>query len=400
VTARPAGRPVRLIAAAAAVGVGLVILPPAAEAAPARCAAPATQLFRGLPWAQARLDPESVWPLSQGHVRVAVLDTGVSAAAPALAGAVEPGLDVRTGPGADTDCAGHGTFVAGLIAARPRPGTGFAGVAPAATVLPVRVTDDPGQVSPDALATGIVAAVDRGATVIALPLGAAANSPRLGNAVRYAGAHDALLLAAADGTGGTGGRSFPAAIPGVLAVAPMDQSGAPTAADGGLPAGGQPAPPALLGPGAMIVSIAPTGPGQLAANGGTGLAVAFAAGTAALVRAYRPALSADQVAARLLATADRPAGPVPDRLAGYGAVDPVAAVTAVLPAETTDPPALPRRADPTVHIGLSTPAGHTPARRAMVLAAALAAAAGAGALARAVVRAGRRRGWRPGDLPG
>jgi membrane-anchored mycosin MYCP len=364
----------------------LVVLAPDAAGAAPRCAAAATQLVPGTPWAQARLQPATVWPLSQGHVRVAVLDTGVSATAPALAGAVEPGVDVRTGTAADTDCAGHGTFVAGLVAARPRPGTGFAGIAPAATVLPVRVADSPDAVTPAALAAGIVAAVDRGASVLALPLGAATDSPGLRAAVAYADRHDALLLAAADGRAG---RSFPAASPGVLAVAPI---GAPAAA-GDRPA----APPALLAPGSMLVSIAPTGPGEVTAGSGTGLAVGFAAGTAALVRAYHPDLSAGQVAARLLGTADHPPGHLPDRAAGFGTVDPVAAVSAVLPAETADPPA-PRAGAATVHIGRTSRPRNPPARRALTLAAALVGTALAAAGARAVLRRGRDRHWRPADL--
>ena len=134
-------RTVRAALALAAAGIAVATVTPAPAApnvptlpADARsgCAARSTARLAGTPWAQQLLYPQRVWPLTTGAgVRVAVLDTGI-AAAPQLAGRVS-----RAG----TDCAGRGTFVAGLIAALPSRGTGFEGIAPGATVLPVRVTD-------------------------------------------------------------------------------------------------------------------------------------------------------------------------------------------------------------------------------------------------------------------
>ncbi len=88
-------------------------------------------MTRAIPWAQQQLQPATVWNFTQGAGQaVAVLDSGVSATAPALSGAVLPGLNAVTGGNGDTDCAGHGTFAAGIIAARAAPGSGFAGLAP------------------------------------------------------------------------------------------------------------------------------------------------------------------------------------------------------------------------------------------------------------------------------
>src|SRR5262249_50358967 len=245
----------RLRAMTVLVGVAMLLAAPVA-AAPVRAAAagvaggaaPSPGAVPGGPGAQQRPRPDPASPPARGgagrvtrgdSVLVAVLGTGVSAAAPALAGAVLPGLDVRNGRLADTDCAGYGTFVAGLVAARPGDRSGFAGIAPAARVLPVRVTDDPGQVDPGALAAGIRAAVDGGATVLAVRVSPPGGPRGLLAAARYAGQRDAGVVAAADGTadradGGTG-RSYPAALPGVIGVAGIGPDGAPLT--GGLAGG-------------------------------------------------------------------------------------------------------------------------------------------------------------------
>src|SRR5689334_6196233 len=158
----------RVLAALALLAVPLAVPDPAAAQPPAnqRCDLAVTGPVPGRPWAQQRLDYERVWPLTRGSgVTVAVVDTGVQGSHPQLRGGVLPGIDVVNGGTAETDCVGHGTLVAGLLAARPADGTGFAGVAPAATVLPVRVTNSQ-QGSAGPLATGIRRAVDAHAQVI------------------------------------------------------------------------------------------------------------------------------------------------------------------------------------------------------------------------------------------
>src|SRR6266550_24709 len=163
-----------------------------------QCVPAVNDVFRQLPWAQQRLAPERAWMLTRGgSVTVAVLDTGVSRSAPALAGRVLPGRDVRTGGPADSDCAGHGTFVAGLIAARPVGATPFAGVAPDARILPIRVADEGSDVHPDLLAKGIQAAVQGGATVIAVVATAPFGSPALRQAVALADERGAIVVASA-----------------------------------------------------------------------------------------------------------------------------------------------------------------------------------------------------------
>jgi membrane-anchored mycosin MYCP len=373
-------------------GTALSGTPPLVTARPAQalgCAAPATTVVRDVPWAQQLLRPERAWVLTRGGgVVVAVVDTGVSAATPALAGAVYAGRDVTTNSRADSDCSGHGTFVAGLIAARPVSGSGFAGIAPAARVLPIRVTTDQNQIDAAKLASGIRAAVDGGARVVAVAVGTTADTPALRGAVAYAGSHDVLIVASADATASLGGGPvYPAALPGVVAVASIGSVS--TTAPGARAGVG----PALAAPGSNLLSVAPQGTGNVTASG-SGVGVGFVAGTAALVRGYRPRLTVAQVRQRLETTADHPTGRLPDPTLGYGVVDPGAAVTTVLPEETGETP--PNSHAQPVKIVVPLPEDRRPAYTALTASAAVAGCAGLGGLLIAAIRRGRRRGWRPG----
>jgi membrane-anchored mycosin MYCP len=359
-----------------------------ASAAGRQCAAPATTIVRATPWAQQALAPQRAWALTRGEgVVVGVVDTGVSAASPALSGLVLPGRDVNTKRRADDDCSGHGTFVAGLLAARPRAGSGFAGIAPGARVLPVRVNTDESQVDPASLSAGIRAAVDDGAQVITVAEGTSSAPAALRAAVAYAATHDVLVVASADQPDSSrGGPVYPAALPGVMAVGSIQSSGKPVALT---PAS---SPPALASPGSDLVSVAPVGAGNVTASG-SGVAVAFVAGAAALVRAYRPKLTAPQVRHRLETTADHPSGRLPDPFLGYGMVDPVAALTTELPEESGEVAPQPH-AEP-VEVVLPTPRNRRPEHIALITSAAVTGLAALGGLAAATARRGRRRGWRP-----
>ncbi len=383
--------------AAASTGVALTVAPilmgsptgPAVALAASGCAPTAKTVVAGVPWAQQALAPQRAWVLTRGaRVIVGVVDTGVSAASPALSGAVLPGRDVVAKGRGDTDCRGHGTFIAGLLAARPSSGSGLVGVAPAARVLPVRVTLDEKQVDPARVATGIRAAVDGGATVVAVGVGTDAAPAALRAAVRYAASHDVLVVATTEAGGSmTGGAVYPAALPGVVAVASIDSSGQSGASFGGTTV------PALAAPGADIVSVAPHGNGNVKASR-SGIAVGFVAGAAALVRDYRPRLTAAQVRHRLEATADHPTGRLPDRSLGYGIVDPVSAVATALPEESGEP--TPTPAPRPLRVELPAPPDRRTADTALAASVIVAGGAGLGGITIAMVRRGRRRGWRPG----
>ncbi|GAA3185862.1 MULTISPECIES: S8 family serine peptidase [Streptomyces] len=394
----------RTLAAAAALGLLAAGAAPAAAADPGGdapalpqiprvldgkgCTKPSAKRTPAPPWQQELLRPELAWDLTEGDATtVAVVDTGVDASAPALAGRVKAGPDVVSGGSAGTDCVGHGTFVAGLIAAAKPADVGFAGVAPGARVLAVRASSHDGTITADHLAAGIDAAVKGGATVIDVPVALASGSAKLTASVRAARAKDALILAPAYGDqqqdrGAAAPAAYPAQLPGVVAVAAL-------APPDGLPDRQLPprTAPALAAPGDNVLSIGPRGEGHFVGSGAD-YASAFVAGTAALVRSYRPDLTADQVRTRLQRTAyDQGAGP----LAGAGTVDPGPAVSANLSAARHG-----AGGDDAMALRMPAAPSRAAAHRAWIIAGASAALLALVGLVAVVVPRGRRRGWRPG----
>ncbi|NJC72031.1 type VII secretion-associated serine protease mycosin [Planosporangium thailandense] len=305
---------------------GLPQLPDASG--PRDCLPGAQTVYRPAPWAQQRLAPQRLWSLTRGGgVTVAVVDSGVDGGVRQLAGKVSAGVDVRTRQRADSDCVGHGTFVAGLIAASPVDGTGFAGLAPGVRILPVRVTTAADGRSAD-LARGIRDAADAGAKVINVSIAAEQPSAELEAAVAYAAGRDAVVVAAVANQKQSGNpRTYPAAYPSVVAVGAVDRGDAPASfSESGSYVD-------LAAPGVDMVSLGPRGNGHLQGSG-TSFAAPLVAATAALVRSYHPRLSAAQVRHRLEVTADHPGRAVPDPELGWGVVNPYAAVTSVLPEES------------------------------------------------------------------
>lgn len=346
-------------------------------AAAQQCASPAGNYAGPVNWAQKLVGAQRLWPLTEGAgQRVAVLAPGVEAAGQ-LAGRVR---EAQSG-----DCDGRGTFAAGIIAAQPDPDTTFAGIAPGSQVLSVRT-----QADPDALAAGISRAVEGGASVIAVVTPAASGSGALSAAVRNALSRNVVVVSAAAGDK-PGVRTYPSAYSGVLAVGAIDANGAVVSGESGDHL-------SLAAPGADLVSVSAGGRGHRWGVGGAGFAAAHVAGAAALVRGYRPELTAEQVRTRLLVTAGG-AGGAHDPRQGWGVLDAYSAVTAELPAGVAAPlagestSAGPR---PTAAIaaGPVAPPPHDKLPGALAVLGVL--AAGVAVVATAAVRRGRARGWRIG----
>jgi len=286
------------------------------------------------PWAQTRLGfQQQAWQISQGdHVTVAVIDSGLDVRQPQIAKIrTKPGVNVIPGfaVGDTTDCYGHGTAVAGIIAAPKVTGTAFVGVAPLATILPIKQTNTQDDKSGTAagLAQGIEDAIVRDAKVINISVTVVVDSPRLKAAVADAARHDIVIVAAA-GNDGTSSNlpAYPAAyspqFPNILAVSATDQNDQVAAfSDSGSYV-------SVGAPGAAVEVPLPGAGFKLDASG-TSFAAPFVSGTAALVRSAFPKLTAVQVCARIKATADPPGIAVPNRLYGYGVVNPNLALTAI-----------------------------------------------------------------------
>jgi type VII secretion-associated serine protease mycosin len=359
----------------------------------AKCTKPSTKRPAAPPWQQVVLNPSGAWDLTEGAgVTVAVVDTGVDAkGSPALAGRVTVGPDVVSGGSAGTDCVGHGTFVAGLIAAGKSDDVGFAGVAPGTRILAVRVTEHDGSTTPDHVAAGIEAAVKGGARVVNVPIALPRDSAALRAAVQAARQQDVLIVAPAyaaqEDTETKAPAAYPAALPGVLAVASLAPPG-----DSVVSAQAPTTAPNLAAPGESVMSIGPGGSGYFTGSGAE-FASALVAGTAALTRSYRPDLTVSQVTARLERTAYHAAVVGPSPLVGWGVVDPAAAVTVTLPSTSRGGGAGAQQP-----FRLAAPASDSAERRAWVVAGGATGVILLAALVGAVVPRGRRRGWRPGVL--
>ncbi|MER7999004.1 type VII secretion-associated serine protease mycosin [Streptomyces sp. NPDC095613] len=312
-------------------------------------AAPAhADTIRDQQWALDALRTEQAWRTSQGAgITVAVLDTGVDDSHPDLTGQVLPGRDL-IGFGAtsgDRSWARHGTAMAGIIAGHGH-GTGDAdgvlGIAPQAKILPIRVilegTDparDKARASKGgALAEGIRWAADQGADVINLSLGDDSESahpePAEDAAVRYALDKGAVVVASAGNGGEKGDRvSYPAAYPGVIAVAAVDRFGSHA------PFSTRRWYATVSAPGVDVVIADPDR--RYYEGWGTSAAAAFVSGAVALVRSAHPDLTPAQIKKLLMDTArDAPAGGRDD-LRGYGFVDPAAAIEEGGKLSRTDP---------------------------------------------------------------
>jgi membrane-anchored mycosin MYCP len=396
---------------AAAVSLVAVSAVPAGKVAVA-CQTPApppSPVVTAVPHIQQLYDVDRLTPLATGAgIRVAVIDSGVDAKHPQLRaeGAVDAGRDfLREAGDGRQDCNGHGTMVASIIAARTVPGTPFHGLAPGATIVPVRVSEQ--TESADGTEVGDAASVQRFAEAIAW-----AASPRGGDAdvinlsltttsdntaVRAAVAaavQRGVVIVAATGNDGAPQRGnptpYPADYPGVIGVGAIDTRGQI------LDFSGHGRFVDLVAPGEQITAAARRA-GQTQFTG-TSAATPLVSATAALILQRYPGSTPDQVAQRILATTDpSPGGQASDRY-GYGILNPYRAVTESLntkpapaPAAATMPPGNPaeqaareRRA--------------TAQHRALIFAAAGAAAVLLIGLAAVAIRAGRRRGWQPGAL--
>ncbi|MEU5714541.1 S8 family serine peptidase [Streptomyces sp. NPDC020403] len=364
------------------------------------CTAASAKKSARVPWAQSFLGIERAWELTRGAgVKVAVVSTGADLRrVPALEGRVAGGPDTVAGGTVRDDCVGYGTFLAGIVAGRQQQGLRAAGVAPEAEVIAVRATDRQGATTPEALAEGIRAATASGARIIHAALAVPSAPQPLKDAVLAAQKAGALVVAPASAReweGGTGaaqaenGPAYPAALPGVLAVSSVGPGGEPEVPG---TEKGRRSQPALGAPGVSVTGPGPGGGGQFTGRGDA-VAGAFVAGTAALVLSYHPRLTAEQVAHRLEATAYGAVGDTPDPGVGRGIVDPVRALSAVLPEERAQAPSGTRGASAPAVPPLDPPKARDQA---------LAVAGGAVgvtllvAFLAFVLPRGRRRGWRAG----
>jgi subtilisin family serine protease len=265
------------------------------------------------------------WSLVRGSAQtiVAVVDTGVDPSQPDIRDALVPGFDFVHQTQNAVDDEGHGTSVAGIIAARTGNGVGIAGVCASCLIMPVKVLDDQGVGDDSVIAAGIVWAVDHGAKVVNLSLGGPGTTPALDDAVAYAVRKGAVVVAAA-GNSSSVSPFYPAASSGAIGVA------ATTEAD---------RPYSWSSYGAWVKLAAPgCNPAPLLGGGygsfcGTSSASPIVSGLAALSLTASPASRPAQVEQAVEKTAVPVSGFVQ-----YGRIDAPAAISALAPPPPAPPP--------------------------------------------------------------
>ncbi|GAA3376352.1 type VII secretion-associated serine protease mycosin [Streptomyces sannanensis] len=334
-----------------AMAVAALAVPPAPHApmhlsGVGECTFPMKEQIADRPWSLQRVLLDELWKDTKGKdVRVAVIDTGVDNVNPQLKDAVDASsgadfLKPKEGEEAPkktdgtVDEVGHGTKVAGIIAARPRKGTGFVGLAPEATIIPIRQNDADNSGDSDSMADAIMHAVEQDADVINISQDTAkplSESSSLAEAVNYALSQNVVVVASAgnDGLDGKAKKTYPAAFEGVLAVASSDRNNERAAfSQSGSFVG-------VAAPGVDMVSTVP-GNGQCVDNG-TSFSAPYVAGVAALLKAKHPKWTPAQIVAQIEQTAERVVNGRDD-FVGWGVVDPVRAVTETDP---DNPPSTP-----------------------------------------------------------
>ena len=180
-------------------------------------------------WALSRIQAPKLWQVTTGDhgILVAILDTGVDKNHEDLAGKVAAEVNFTESPTL-SDIHGHGTHIAGVIAATSNNGKGIAGLAPESRLLNVKVADDRGRCQASAVTEGIVWAVNNQAKIVNISLELKEPSPDLLDAIEYAWNQGALVIAAA-GNDGNEMPQYPAYYENTIAVAAskMDDTLAP-----------------------------------------------------------------------------------------------------------------------------------------------------------------------------
>ncbi len=315
-------------------------------------------------WGARTLNVGRAWDRTRGEgVVVAVIDTGVDVQHEDLAANVwshpgeipDNGLDddgngyiddvhgwnFVAANGTPYDAVGHGTHVAGIIAAVGDNGRGIVGVAPRAKVMALKALNDDGWALDSDLVAAFIYAADMGADIVNASFGGYNDSRALAEAVRYAAAKGVLIVAAAGNETTDTGHASPAGLPEVLTVGALT----PERLRAGFSNYGERID--VYAPGEHVLSLLAAGSwfstlpepildGKYMVMGGTSMAAPHVAGVAALVLSQHPNYTAEQIRALLRSTARDVGAAGWDILFGYGVVDAGAATApALAPADLT-----------------------------------------------------------------
>lgn len=298
-----------------------------------------TDPYLGSEWHLARINAPAAWDKTLGAgVTIAILDTGVDASHPDLAANIVPGWNTYDNNANSADVTGHGTAVAGTAAAIANNAMGVAGVAGAAKIMPIRISDLNGYATGSAVAQGLIFAADNGARVANISFNGLVGNSTVSSAAQYMKSKGGLVVVSAGNNGINEGLAVDTTMIPVSATETSDAVASWSSYGNFV---------AVAAPGNTIWTT--TRGGGYGQWWGTSFASPVAAGTVALMMSARPSLSNSQVESLLYATAVDlgPAGK--DIYYGHGRIDANAAVNAAMAAPSADTQA--------PSVAVSSPAG-------------------------------------------
>jgi phosphoheptose isomerase len=273
-------------------------------------------------WGIARIGADKVWESNNGQgVKVAIIDTGVQIDHPDLRANILAGYDFVNEDSNATDDNGHGTHVAGIVAATLNQ-AGTVGASPGGKILPVKVLNNQGYGYLSDVVEGIYFATDNGARVINMSLSTTTDSVTLRNAVTYA-ANKGVLLVAAAGNDGGAPCAYPGAYSSVVCVVATDSNNQ-LASFSNL--GGELAAPGVSNYSTFLGS-------SYRYLSGTSMASPHVAGSAAILMSACSTCTTTEIREILRNTAVDLGDQGKDILFGYGLVDIFSAVNSLTPQE-------------------------------------------------------------------
>lgn len=283
---------------------------------------PNDEFFEPYQWNLTQIFAESGWAITEGtnDVSIAVLDSGVDPNHEDLKDRILVGYNTFNDDGEFYDEHGHGTHVAGIIAASTNNFSGIAGVSWRNPILPVKVLDENAEGTTFEIANGIRWATDQGAKVINMSLGDSHDSKIMHEAIRYAYEKDVVLIAAA-GNDNVDTPMYPAAYDEVLAVSAVDHKRQKAVFSNygdhiAVAAPGEHIPSTFLDNHYVMMS-------------GTSMAAPHVAGLAGLMRSINPKLTNEEIVEVIKYTTDDLGPNGFDPYYGYGEINISKALKAV-----------------------------------------------------------------------
>ncbi|WP_340701251.1 S8 family peptidase [Brevibacillus borstelensis] len=281
--------------------------------------------YREYQWNLPMIGMEDSWNITRGSnkVVVAIVDTGIDMTHPEFQDKLVEGYNVLEDNNTPEDDNGHGTHVAGVIAARTNNADGIAGMSWNSKLMPIKAIGADGSGSAFDIAQGIYWATDHGADVINLSVGNYTPSAALQEACRYAFERNVILVAAS-GNDASEQPSYPASYKEVLSVAAVDHN-RERADFSNFGAQVDVAAPGVDIPSTYIYS-------DYAVLSGTSMACPHVTALASLLRSVRPGMKNTEVMEVIRSSADDLGPPGKDKLYGYGLINVNTAIRSLKPA--------------------------------------------------------------------